>query len=75
MIEALVHGEAFLRDRVVDLECERASYQLLAKQAIHALHDLTLRHQRQQDRYSRLVDEYRGFRERVMRKSSLPKAA
>ena len=75
VIEALAHGEAFLRERVVDLACERASYQLLAKRAIHALHDLTVRHGRQQDRYHRLVDEYRAFRERVMRESSLPKAA
>ena len=75
MIEALAHSEAFLRERVVELESERDSYQLVAKQAIHALRDLMVRHGRQQDRYHRLVDDYRAFRECVMRESSLPKAA
>ena len=39
VIEALAVSEAGLLDRVADLTIERNSWRLLARQAIHSLHD------------------------------------
>jgi len=72
-LEILATSEAELLERVAALEAlatERgdmcASYQLLAKTTLHALHDLTEQHARLQGRYHRLVDEYRQHRETLM---------
>lgn len=63
VIETLACAEAELIDRVVDLMIERDSYRLLAKQAIHALHDLQVRARQHHVRYQRLD---RALRERVL---------
>ncbi len=41
---------------------EAATYRLIAQQAIHALHDLTIERDRLRERYRRLLDESRTGR-------------
>jgi hypothetical protein len=49
-------------DLLVDVVIEAQSYRLLAQQAVHALHELQRRHDRQQASYYALLDEQRGIR-------------
>jgi hypothetical protein len=45
---------------------DAASYRLLAKQAIHALHHEQVAHAKLRERYDRLVEEYREHRARTL---------
>ncbi len=60
LVEALAHSEAILVERVADLTDERDSYRLLAQQALHALHELTVELDRFRTRVSRLLKELRA---------------
>lgn len=52
---------------VVDVIIDAQAYRLLAQQAIQALHDLTVDHDRLRRAHYRLLDEYRNLRVRVAR--------
>jgi len=52
-------------DRLVCAVREAEAYRLLAQQAIHELHDLTVRHDRLSDAHHRLSEEYRALRARA----------
>jgi len=54
-----------LLDRVTDLTCERDSYRLLAKQALHALHDAQESSRKLKVSHQRIVAENRDLRQRV----------
>lgn len=66
MIRELADSEAGLLERVVDLTIERDSYRLLTQQLLTALYDLQDRERQQQDRYLRLLAEYRALREELL---------
>ncbi len=56
------HQIAALQDELDEMEADKTAYRELAQQAIHALHDLTERHQRQTARYRELLEEHRTQR-------------
>ena len=73
-VEELAASEAALKadiraleERIVDLVLEAQTYRSLAHMAIHALHHLTRDHDRLRQELVELKDEYRGFRERILR--------
>lgn len=66
VIRELADSEAGLLERVVDLTIERDSYRLLTQQLLTALYDLQDRERQQQDRYLRLLAEYRALREELL---------
>src|SRR5579864_9171641 len=67
VIEHLALSEAELAESNASLAEDVQSYRELAVEAIHALADLRLKHQRLQDNHYRLIDEYRELRAAVMR--------
>jgi hypothetical protein len=56
-----------LEERLVDVLIEAQSYRVVAQQAIHALYRLTVDHYKLHQTHDKLVEEYRGFRERLLR--------
>jgi hypothetical protein len=70
-IQILANGEADALERCADLERERDGYQLLARQALRALADLTKkldsvteRHRRLAEQFRSVNDELRAYRQR-----------
>lgn len=55
VIEVLACSEAELRERVLSLEADVESYRLVAQEALHALHRLTVTHTRLRDRHAELL--------------------
>jgi hypothetical protein len=73
LVRGLCESNAELRERCQALEAlavsrgdDAASAQLLARQALHALHREQQAHDRLRERYERLVTEYRDHRRRAM---------
>jgi hypothetical protein len=62
VLDMLADGEAAAWERILELEAERDSYRELARQAIHALRDLTVERDRIRAAYHRLLDECRHAR-------------
>jgi hypothetical protein len=60
-----------LLDLLVDAVLDAESYRVVTQQAIYALHDLTRQLDRLREQHSRVVDEYRDFRARVMRETTV----
>jgi hypothetical protein len=54
-------------DLLVDLVLEGQAYRLIAQQAINALHHLHCTHEQLRRAHERIKDEYRSFRERILR--------
>jgi hypothetical protein len=66
VIEAFADREEALLAHVVDVEADRDSYALVAKRAIHALHDVMAERDRLQRRVRQLLDELRHLRGEVV---------
>jgi hypothetical protein len=64
-----------LANRIRDLEADIESYRLVAVEALHALHGLTLKYQAQSERLRELTREYQEFRERIFRQDAERRAA
>ncbi len=62
VIEHLALDEAALRERVAELEAERATYRALLQQALDQLHELAGRELTRRRRVDRLLDEIRRLR-------------
>lgn len=54
-------------DLLVEAVLDAQAYRTLAQEAIHALHDLTQRHDRLREQHARLREEYRCLRATTMR--------
>jgi hypothetical protein len=55
-------AEADLRERVASLDADCRAYRMLAQQAVHALHELTVERDRLRDRVRQLCNEIRALR-------------
>jgi hypothetical protein len=60
-----------LEGQVVTILAEAQAYRMLAQEAIHVLHALTIDHQKLRQQQRELVEEYRGFRERILREAGV----
>lgn len=65
VIEMLAADEARALERLTSVEADRDAFQLVARQALHALHHLTQSHARLRRSHARLLDEYRTVRQAV----------
>lgn len=65
VIETLAMSEAELRERVAELEADVRSYIELSHEAIHALHVLTLQHDRKAATIIRLTKALREARAQI----------
>ena len=61
-IEMLAAGEAYWRERAIRAEAEREAYQLVARQAIHELREVSMKCERQQQRIVELLEARRAQR-------------
>lgn len=67
----ILSDEAVLRaERIASLEAEVISYRMLAQEGIHALHHLTVAHDRLRESHYRLIDEYRALRVQILHKAA-----
>lgn len=66
-IETVTDHERLLIERLASVEADRDAYQLVAREAIHALHHLMRDHDRLRQQHYRLLDEYRSLREKTLR--------
>lgn len=54
--------ELLVEDALVEALIDSQSYRTLAQQAIHSLHELQAKHDRQEQAYHRALDELRALR-------------
>jgi predicted DNA-binding transcriptional regulator YafY len=72
VIDEFVTSEARLIERVIEVTLQRDSYAVLAKHAISYGHDVTVERDVLREQHSRLLDEFRHLRARVMSRDLRP---
>lgn len=55
-----------LRERIVSLETDVATYRELTNATLDALSDLTVQHKRLREQHHQVQSEYRALRERIL---------
>lgn len=70
VIEMLSDEAVLYEERLASLEADVLSYRMLAQEAIHALHHLTVSHDRLRESHHRLIDEYRALREHILHEAA-----
>jgi hypothetical protein len=66
VIEMYSDDALMLHELVESLDADVVSYRMLAREAIHALHHLTISHERLRESHHRLIDEYRVLRVQLL---------
>jgi hypothetical protein len=66
VIDELIERETLLRDRIASLEQDIDVYKLICVEAMARIHALAADGRRRDERYHRLLDEYRRLREQIL---------